>query len=141
MYLHRSNEIFLATWHLILYSLLHNVNGILRESDSILGYDKPPDLEIIYVGATKIPFTGYGVANNMFITRHGKKTRIESMEKTESPLNWLISQSLEKNTMKILQVDPSWIRFIEICIRYKSVFIFQWFSKWRNLSSNSGFAI
>jgi hypothetical protein len=42
---------------------------ILSESDRLLGYNKPPDLEVIYVGSyvhRKIPYTKYGISGNMF---------------------------------------------------------------------------
>jgi len=47
------------------------VDHILAESDKMLGYDKPPDLEVIYVGSFVsfyLPWTNskIGIGNNMF---------------------------------------------------------------------------
>ena len=47
------------------------IEKILNDSDKILGYNKPPDLEVIFVGSyvtTYIPFTNnkYGISANVF---------------------------------------------------------------------------
>ena len=45
------------------------MDKILSDSDKILGFNHPPDLEVIYVSsyvATQIPFTNYGFSSNMF---------------------------------------------------------------------------